>query len=123
MLAALFTGVHCIADDVVTFEEFEVNADGYQNDFGDDACFEAGGFTFNCNYFPEWYYWSGFAISSRTETSFTSYTIDQFNSCVGSGVNGSQKYLVAYPQGETIDVDAPEGRHISGFYVTSTLGW
>ena len=79
MLAALFTSVHCIADDVVTFEEFEVNADGYQNDFGDDACFEAGGFTFNCNYFPEWYYWSGFAISSRTETSFTSYTIDQFN--------------------------------------------
>lgn len=119
MLAVLFASAHCMADDVVTFEEFEVNANGYQNDFGDDACFEAGGFTFNCNYFPEWYYWSGFAISSRTETSFADYTIDQFNSCVGSGVNGSQKFVIAYPQGETIDVDAPEGRQISGFYVTN----
>ena len=43
MLATLFVGAHCLADDVVTFEEFEVNNDGYQNDFGDDACFEAGG--------------------------------------------------------------------------------
>ena len=41
MLAALFVSAHCLADDVVTFEEFEVNNDGYQNDFGDDACFEA----------------------------------------------------------------------------------
>ncbi len=121
LFLGLISFVPAMADDVVTFEEFEVNADGYQNDFGDDACFESGGFTFNCNYFPEWSYWSGFAISNRTETSFASksYTIDQFNSCVGAGVNGSKNYVVAYPQGETIDVDALEGCQISGFYVTN----
>ncbi len=114
-----FNGVAPAANDVVTFEEFEVNTDGYQNDFGEDACFASKGFTFYCNYFPEWYYWSGFAISSRTETSFSSYQIDQFNSAVGHGANGSEKFVVAYPQGELIETNAPEGREITGFYVTN----
>ena len=108
-----------MAGDVVTFEQFEVNENGYLNDFGEDACFEAGGFTFNCNYFPEWSYWSGFAISNRTKTAFDSYELDQFNSCVGQGANGSEKYVVAFPQGETIDIDAAGGEVISGFYVTN----
>ena len=111
--------MNSMAGDVVTFEEFQVNENGYQNDFGDDACFESGGFTFNSNYFPEWYYWSGFAISNRTQTNFTSYENDQFNSCVGSGVNGSEKYCVVYPQGEEIEVDAEGGEVVSGFYVTN----
>ncbi len=119
MLSALFMGSTCMAGDVVTFEEFEVNADGYQNDFGDDGYFESGGFTFYNNYFPEWSYWSGFAISSRTETNFVNLTPDQFNSCVGHGVNGSEKYVVAYPQGEIIEADAIDGEEVSGFYVTN----
>ena len=53
-ITALFFAGTCLADDVVTFEEIDVNADGYQNDFGEDGYFESGGFTFNCNYFPEW---------------------------------------------------------------------
>ncbi len=118
-ITALFFAGTCLADDVVTFEEIDVNADGYQNDFGEDGYFESGGFTFNCNYFPEWSYWSGFAVSNRTETTFATLTPDQFNSCVGHGVNGSEKYCVVYPQGELIEVDAAGGQEISGMYVTN----
>ena len=119
ILSVFLTGSTCMAGSVVTFEEFTVNADGYLNDFGEDSSFSSGGFTFNSNYFPEWSYWSGFAISNRTQTTFATLTPDQFNSCVGSGVNGSEKYCVVYPQGETIDVDADGGAEISGFYVTN----
>ena len=108
LMIGLLAGMTCMAGNVVTFEEFEVNESGYQNDFGEDGYFEAGGFTFYCNYFPEWMYWSGFAISNRTETTFKSLTPDQFNSCVGHGANGSEKYVVAYPQGEVIEVDAKD---------------
>ena len=119
LFAALLFCVNSMAGDVVTFEEIEVNADGYQNDFGEESCFELGGFTFNSNYFPEWSYWSGFAVSSRTETTFANLTPDQYNSCVGHGVNGSAKYCVVYPQGEEIEVDEAGGTVISGFYVTN----
>ena len=119
MIAMIFASVNCMADDVVTFEDIAVNADGYQNDFGEESAFEAGGFTFNNNYFPEWSYWSGIAVSGRTATTFTSYELDQFNSCVGEGVNGSKQFAVVYPQGETIDVNDPAGKQISGFYVTN----
>lgn len=118
-IAALLFALNGMAGDVVTFEEIEVNENGYQNDFGDDSYFELGGFTFNSNYFPEWLYWSGFAISSRTETTFVNLTPDQFNSCVGHGVNGSEKFCVVYPQGEEIEVDDPEGTVVSGFYATN----
>ena len=47
LFAALLFCVNSMAGDVVTFEEIEVNADGYQNDFGEESCFELGGFTFN----------------------------------------------------------------------------
>ena len=119
LLLGLLAGMTCMAGDVVTFEEFEVNADGYQNNFGEDACFESGGFTFNSNYFPEYKYWSGYAISNRTKTTFDSYELDQFNSCVGHGVNGSEKYAIVYPQGEKIEVDQAGGEEITGFYVTN----
>ena len=118
-ITALFFAGTCLADDVVTFEEIDVNADGYQNDFGEDGYFESGGFTFNCNYFPEWSYWSGFAVSNRTETTFSTLTPDQFNSCVGHGANGSDKYCVVYPQGELIEVNAVGGQEITGMYVTN----
>ena len=38
--AALLFALNGMAGDVVTFEEIEVNEDGYQNDFGDESCFE-----------------------------------------------------------------------------------
>ena len=48
-IAALLFALNGMAGDVVTFEEIEVNENGYQNDFGDDSYFELGGFTFNSN--------------------------------------------------------------------------
>ena len=118
-IAALLCAFQATAGDVVTFEDFEVNENGYLNDFGEEGYFESGGFDFYTNYFPEWSYWSGFAISNRTDTSFTTYELCQFNSCVGHGVDGSEKFAVVYPQGELIMADIVEGKEISGFYVTN----
>ncbi len=96
-----------------------MNADGYLSDFGDESAFESKGFTFYNTCIPEWSYWSGFALSNRTETTFVNLTPDQFNSIVGHGVNGSKNYLVAYPQGEIIEVNEEGGKELRGFYVTN----
>ncbi len=38
---------------------------------------------------------------------------------MGHGVNGSKNYLVAYPQGEIIEVNEEGGKELRGFYVTN----
>lgn len=119
MMGAIMAMTAKAQQSVVTFEEVELNADLIYNGADEEGGFSLGGFTFNNNYFAEWSYWSGVGVSGRTETSFSSYLLDQFNSAVGHGVNGSEKYAVVYPQGETIDVDDEAGAVINGMYVTN----
>lgn len=59
--------------------------------------FDSGSFEFNNFYWPEYSTWSFFAYSSRTEKTFTSYTVDQFNSITGGGAGGSRIFGVAFP--------------------------
>ena len=73
---------------------------------GDEACwdgsdlsavFTSGDYAFINNYVDWGGYgsWDGFGWSTMTSTSYTQLS-DQFNSCVGSGVNGSKTYGVGY---------------------------
>ena len=120
---------------VVDFENVEtmegdltLNADNYQQNFFDEeeeeGLFMSGKFVFSNYYMADWDFWCGFAISARTETTFTTTTPDQFNSCVGHGVNGSKNYAVFYDASsmtppmpiETIS----SGEEVSGMYVTNT---
>ena len=121
---------------VVTFENVDtfegdlvLNADNYQQNFMDEdeteGMFISGDFAFHSYYMADWDFFCGFAISARTETTFTTTTPDQFNSCVGHGANGSQNYAVFYDAGsmmppQTIESISEEDTNVSGFYVTNT---
>ena len=120
---------------VVDFENVEtmegdltLNADNYQQNFFDEeeeeGLFMSGKFVFSNYYMADWDFWCGFAISARTETTFTTTTPDQFNSCVGHGVNGSKNYAVFYDASSMMPPMPIEtissGEEVSGMYVTNT---
>lgn len=106
--------------DVVTFEEFALNADSVLDKSEDEPYFQSRGFNFNYSYFPE-VFWSGVTVSGRTDTTFVDYKLGQYNSCVGHGYEGSSKFGVVFQQGETIDVlDLSDGgKVIKGMYVAA----
>lgn len=81
--------------------------------------FTSGIFRFNTHYFPDYLFWSGYAVSNSTATNYTVLD-DQYNNVSGGGFK-SDNYLVCYPQGESIDVlGSDEGEVVSGFYVNNT---
>lgn len=127
------------AADVVTFENVltldgtnaVLNADNFQRNFYDEdaasGCFtsENGDFVFDNYCMEDWDFYCGFSISARTQTNFVKLVPDQFNSCVGHGVNGSARYAVFYDAGsmmpaQKISVGTEEPQTISGFFVTNT---
>ncbi len=82
--------------------------------------FVSGSFKFDNGCMPEWSYFYDFMYANTTSTSFTTYVTDQFNNAVGGGVNGSENYVVAYPQGGKIYVmNNADGDVIPGMYITN----
>ena len=121
---------------VVDFENVEtiegdlvLNEQNFQNNFYDaeekEGLFMSGKFVFSNSWadYGTYEYWYGFAISARTETTYEELTPDQFNSCVGHGVNGSKNYAVfffdAYNNAMPIET-VTSGETVSGFYITNT---
>ncbi|MBR1547429.1 MAG: DUF4465 domain-containing protein [Prevotella sp.] len=128
---------------VITFENQQLNADGfwigsaegnsysYSDDWGgttttytDNVYTEAGvRFPVSYSVYASSYgtsdFWSGFAISSRTETSFAALTItpDQYNNVVGTAHSGSN-FMIIQTYGEQITLDVPVT--VSGFYYTNS---
>ncbi len=79
--------------------------------------FFSGSYAFNVADMGGW--WYGYALSNSTSTSFSSLD-DQFNSSVGSGVDGSSNYCAAYPSGASIEVtNNEEGDSIAGAFITN----
>ncbi len=64
-------------------------------------------------------YWSGFALSSRTETGFNSLTPDQYNNVTGKAHSGNN-FIVATLYGENIEVLLEEGLVIESLYYTNS---
>lgn len=85
------------AQEVATFEDLNLATESYWDGSDESAMFVSGGYTFINNYVDWGGYssWDGFAYSSMTSTSYATLN-DQYNSCVGSGVDNSQTYGVAY---------------------------
>ena len=132
------------ADDELTisFENKTLNADGFW--IGSDATevaysYESYGAVYSVynstyaedglklpitytSYTSEWGngdYWSGFAISNRTKTTFANLTPDQYNSIVGKAHSGSN-FCVITTYGEVITIDNPTGLTIKGLYYTNS---
>ena len=127
------------ANDVVTFEDVVtlegenavLNEDDYQRNFYDEdmgaGMFTSpnGDFVFDNFCMEDWDFYCGFSISARTQTDFVKTVPDQFNSCVGHGVNGSERYAIFYDAGsmmppQMLSVGTTEDQTVSGFYITNT---
>lgn len=82
---------------VATFEDLNATADQTWDGSDESAMFVSGGYAFINNYVDWGGYgsWDGFGWSSMTSNSYASLA-DQFNSCVGSGVDASLTFGVGY---------------------------
>ena len=114
----------------IGFEKATLNADGiwcgdetgtpFEN-YGSEAfacSYTESGVTFPVNYTPAWGSWSGYGVSNRTATTFSSETMatDQFN-CIAGGAHGGKNFCVVYPFGE--DIDFGGAVTLKGFWITN----
>lgn len=106
------------------------NLGSYPDDWGGTTTtyantYKEGAATFNTTYNlykSEWGesdYWSGYAISQRTETTFSAdnLTSDQYNNAVGKAYEG-KNFSVVFSYGELIDFDQP--RNLVELYYTNS---
>ncbi len=114
----------------ISFENQTLNKDGFWcgdetgekvDNFGAEAyecTYTENGASFVATYTPSWASWSGFAISSRTETGFKDITPDQFNNITGKAHSGNN-FCVVYPYFETIVVNDGKPAFVNGFWFTN----
>lgn len=113
---------------VIGFENATLNADGFWigntegekfDNYGSEAfaCqYQEQGVTFPVNLTPAWAYWSGFAISSRTQTGFKDLIPDQYNNVTGRAHSG-KNFCIVQTYGETLKLN---GATIKGFWYTNS---
>ncbi len=113
---------------VISFENKTLGAENYwcgdetgtkTESWGVDSygcVYEEGNVSFPVNWMPAYMTWSGFAISSRTETTFDKLFPDQFNSIAGKAYKGNN-YCVIYTFGEKITFKKASA--VKGFYFTN----
>jgi hypothetical protein len=99
------------ADEVVTFEDFGLPAHSFDNNAG-GSYFNIDGHQFNNSFDPTFAAWSGWAISSMTDTTTPDFT-NQYSAIPGSGAGGSQTYAVAFTFSSTADPFHPAGSWIN----------
>ena len=115
---------------VATFEELYLDEESYWNrtnaDNGDYS-FYSGTYKFlnNVGTEDEQKYWNGFSYSNVTSTVFTGeYWKEQYYSAVGSGVDNSKNYAVAYvsepSKVKVVVANSENDDVIKGFYVSNT---
>ena len=117
-----------------TFEEMTLEAESNYNGAGVagetvtdtwgsqvvKSTFVSGGYRFTTLYNPQYFSWSGFAVSNETSTTYANYA-DQYRNCVGIGYQGSANFAVVFPSGMNETVEPIGGAEvISGMYVTNS---
>lgn len=91
--------------------------DSYYN--GDDLSggFYSGNFYLKNEYNSDWYSWSGFAVSSTSDTQTAGWG-NQYSAITGGGIGGSSTYAVAYPGSGKSEILLKKAK-VSGFYVSN----
>ena len=119
-----------IVNATIGFEDATLNADGYWcgdengekfDNWGSEAyacSYKEDVVNFPVSWTPAWSSWSGFAVSSRTETTYAAETMipDQFNNITGTAHDG-KNFMVLYTFGEQITFDKPVT--VKGFWYTN----
>jgi hypothetical protein len=99
------------AEQVVTFEDFGLPAHSFDNNAGAGGRFIIDGVSFNNAYDATFGAWSGWAISSMTDTTTPGFT-NQYSAIPGSGADHSQTYAVGFTFGPGADPLHPAGSFI-----------
>jgi hypothetical protein len=100
---------------VVTFEDFGLPPDSYDNNAGPGGFFNIDGNSFNNSYDPAFGDWSGWAISNTTYTpplSEPDYDY-QYSVIPNAGADGSATFAIAYTFGATANPFHPAGSWIN----------
>ena len=129
-----FGGGDTPASGPATFEEMTLDAESSYNGAGVEgetvtdtwgsqvtkSHFTSGGFRFTTLFNPQYFSWSGFAVSNETSTAYANYA-DQYRNCVGSGYKGSKNFAVVFPSGMNEAAEPVGGpATVSGMYVTNS---
>lgn len=121
---------------VATFESLHLDSESSfsgiyeledEDDFSRETTFVNGSYSFYQGTMPDYDSWWGIGYSNHTSTAYSSLD-DQFNSIVGTGVNGSENYAVAYYmeymgpgyEPSVTITNKPQGEIVPGMYVTNT---
>jgi Domain of unknown function (DUF4465) len=83
------------ADLISTFEDLGVPANSFVNNAGAAGYFVSGGSSFNNSFSSQFNAWSGWSVSSTTDTTTAGFT-NQYSAITGSGAVGSATYGVAF---------------------------
>jgi len=99
------------------FENVSLGASGYYDGSDKKGEFLSGNFRFLNSYNADWASWSGFAVSSKTDTKTAGYG-NQYSAITGKGVAGTPTYAVGYPT--PVSTILFKDTVISGVYVTNS---
>lgn len=111
------------AQDIISFEDISVPPDSFLNGSDGSGGFQSGPLFLPNDYNTNFQSWTGWAISSSTDTLTPGFT-NQYSAITGSGFGGSSNYAVSYifSGGENrIRLDSSSAdRPINGFYLTNS---
>ena len=117
------------SSDVATFEEIVIGDEGHMSvsteEDDERTEFVSGNYEFSTGCMSDWdfWYWFGYANSTKTDFDFTTYTDDQWNNIVGGGYDGSDNYGVAYAaafNGPCYVTLLSDPVVVPGFYITNS---
>ena len=100
-------------DIVSTFEDLGVPPNSFSNNAGPSGSFVSAGNSFNNTFSPDFGgIWSGWAISSTTDTTTPGFG-NQYSAITGSGADGSATYGVAFTFGSNANPFHPASSFVN----------
>ena len=127
---ALFAAGMAIASGIAraetaTFDDLGLPADDFYNGSDSAGSFTSGGVSFVNNYDTTWMSWSGWAVSSKTDSTTAGWG-NQYSAITGGGVDGSATYGVGndpvpagYP-GDRPQLSFEKTSNVAGAWFTNT---
>jgi len=123
-LLILMVGFIYVGGRAQTLSDFEsvlTEMDTFLNGSDGSGGFEVGNVFLNNVYDTEFEFWSGWAISNKTDVTTPGFT-NQYSCIAGSGVNGSSAYAVTFVNQNCLlsTVNAAESGVVNGFYINNS---
>lgn len=105
------------AQTIADFEALEIPAESFLDGSDGSGGFSSGNIFLPNTYNPEFFSWSGWAISNTTDTITPGFT-NQYSAIAGSGAEGSATYALSFIFGESI-MRLSERSTVNGLFLTN----